>query len=364
MTEIKAAVSRDYSLNVSMETLNIKEPGEGEVLVKLAATGVCHTDIKVATWEGRSPRPVVLGHEGAGVVEAVGPGIHDLEVGDHVVMTFTWCGICPSCRDAHPAYCYTTDHFACTRPDGSTPLTGEKGAVHGDFFNQSSFATYGIGRRNGIVKVRKDAPLNILGPLGCGIQTGAGTVLNIFKMKPGQTIAVFGAGSLGLSAVMAAKISGAGRIIAVDIHDNRLELAKELGANHVLNGRDGPVSDQIKDLLGDGVNFAFDTTTLEPVMQDALKSLARRGTFSYAAGTESGTLTVPLMPMMADKKIIGMLEGDSNPNVFIPQLIDFYMDGKFPFDKLITYYPFEDIEKAFHDSETGQTIKPVLVMDQ
>jgi len=363
MTEIKAAVTRDVSLNVSMETLDIKDPGEGEVLVKLTATGVCHTDLKTATSEGRSPRPVVLGHEGAGVVEALGPGVDDLESGDHVVMTFTWCGNCPSCRDAHPAYCYNTNHFACTRPDGSTPLTSADGPVHGDFFNQSSFATYGIAKRQGVVKVRKDAPLNILGPLGCGIQTGAGAVLNIFKMRPGQSIAIFGAGSLGLSAVMAAKVSGAGRIIAIDVHENRLDLAKELGADHVIKGGHDAVAPQIKELLGDGVTYALDTTTIGPVMLDAIASLAPHGTFGYVAPTETGELTIPLMPLMANKKIVGIMEGDSHPDVFIPQLIDFYMDGKFPFDKLITFYPFDDIEKAFHDSETGKTIKPVLLMD-
>ena len=252
MTQIRAAVFRDTGLKPSIETLEMSEPGAGEVLVKLTATGVCHTDLKTATTPGRSPRPVVLGHEGAGVVEAVGSGVTDLEPGDHVVMSFTWCGDCPSCQSARPAYCYDTDHFACTRPDGSHYLHGADGPVHGDFFNQSSFATHALGRRRGVVKVRKDAPLNILGPLGCGIQTGAGAVLNVFQMKPGQTLAVFGAGSLGLSAVMAARIAGAAQVIAVDRHPNRLQLSTELGADHAIRADGGPVHERIRDLVPTG----------------------------------------------------------------------------------------------------------------
>ena len=362
MTQIRAAVFRDTSLKPSIETLEISGPGPGEVLVKLTATGVCHTDLKTAGTPGRSPRPVVLGHEGAGVVEEVGAGVTDLEPGDHVVMSFTWCGDCPSCQSARPAYCYDTDHFACTRPDGSHYLHGADGPVHGDFFNQSSFATHALGRRRGVVKVRKDAPLNILGPLGCGIQTGAGAVLNVFQMKPGQTLAVFGAGSLGLSAVMAARIAGAAQVIAVDLHPNRLQLSTELGADHAIRADDGPVHEQILDLVPHGVDFALDTTTVGPVMLDAIASLAPHGTFGFVAPTEGGELTVPLRPLMKNRKVLGITEGNSNPNVFIPRLVDFHMQGVFPYDRLVRFYPFDEIERAFHDSEEGTTVKPVLEM--
>ena len=360
--EIRAAVFRDTSLKPSIETLEMSEPGADEVLVELTATGVCHTDLKTAGSESRSPRPVVLGHEGAGVVEAVGPGVTDLEPGDHVVMTFTWCTHCPSCRSARPAYCFNTDHFACTRPDGSHYLHGDDGPVHGDFFNQSSFATHALARRRGVIKVRKDAPLSILGPLGCGIQTGAGAVLNVFEMKPGQSLAVFGAGSLGLSAVMAARIAGAGRVIAVDLHPNRLQLAAELGADEVIRADGGPVHEQILDRVPHGVDFAFDTTAVGPAMLDAIASLAPHGTFGFVAPTESGDLTIPLRPLMMNRKVLGIMEGNSNPYVFIPQLVDFHMQGVFPFDRLVRFYPFDDIEQAFHDSEAGTTIKPILEM--
>ncbi len=363
MVKIKAAVFRDDSLKPSLEELELTGPGDGEVLVKIVATGVCHTDLKTAGPGGRSPRPVVLGHEGAGIVEAVGPGVTDIVEGDHVVMSFTSCGACPSCLDAQPAYCYVADHFACARPDGEDYLHGDDGAVHGDFFNQSSFATHAIAKRRGVVKVREDAPLEFLGPLGCGVQTGAGAVLNVFKMKPGQTLVVFGTGSLGLSAVMAARIAGAGRIIAVDVHPNRLQLAAELGADEVIRAEGGPVSERILGLLPDGVDFALDTTAVASVMLQAIEVLAPRGTFGFVAAPENGgALSIPMRPLMKARKIVGIMEGNSNPEVFIPQLVDFHMQGKFPFDRLIRFYPFDDIEQAFHDSEAGTTIKPVLRM--
>jgi aryl-alcohol dehydrogenase len=362
MVNIKAAVFRDDSLKPSLEKLELTGPGDGEVLVRIVAVGVCHTDLKTAGSGGRSPRPVVLGHEGAGVVEAVGPGVTDLTEGDHVVMTFDSCGSCPSCLDAQPAYCYNADHFACSRPVGEEYLHGDDGAVHGDFFNQSSFATYAIGKRSGVIKVRDDAPLELLGPLGCGVQTGAGAILNVFQMKPGQTLAVFGTGSLGLSAVMAAKIAGAGHIIAVDLHPNRLQMAAELGADEVIRAEGGPVSDRILGLVPNGVDFALDTTAVGPVMLDAIASLAPRGTFGFVASPDEGVLSIPLRPLMKARKIVGIMEGNSNPEVFIPQLVDFHMQGKFPFDRLIRFYPFDDIQQAFHDSESGATIKPVLRM--
>ena len=362
--KIRAAVFHDETVKPSIEALELSGPAAGEVLVRVVATGVCHTDLRIAATLGRSPRPVVLGHEGAGIVEAVGSGITDLEEGDHVVMTFTSCGACPSCLDAQPAYCYVADQFACTREDGSTYLTGREGPIHGDFFNQSSFATHAIAhQRRGLVKVRKDAPLELLGPLGCGIQSGAGAVLNDLKMKPGQTLAVFGAGALGLSAVIAAKLAGAGHIIAVDVHENRLQLASELGADEVINGTDGGVTERIFASMPDGVDLAFDTSTIASVMRNAIDVLAPRGAFTFAAPPEgTGELPVPMRHLMPGRRILGMLEGNSNPNVFIPQLIDFFMAGQFPFDRLVKFYPFDEIERAFHDTETGTTVKPILRM--
>lgn len=361
--KIRAAVFREYNLTPSIEELDMAAPRDDEVLVRITATGVCHTDLKTAGPGGRSPRPVVLGHEGSGVVEAVGAAVTKVVPGDHVVMSFGSCGHCPSCLDAEPAYCYDADHFGCTRPEGEHYLSADGEPVHGDFFNQSSFATHAIGQERGIVKVRKDAPLELLGPLGCGIQTGAGTVLNVFKMKPGQTLAVFGAGSLGLSAVMAAKLSGASRIIAVDLHPRRLQLATELGATEVIEAGNGPVAPRILDLVPHGVNFSFDTSGVASVMNDAIESLAPHGTFCFATAPLDGSdLVLPMRPLMKNRKIRGQMEGSSNPEVFIPKLVDLFMQGQFPFDRLARFYDFDDIAQAIHDSETGETVKPILRM--
>jgi aryl-alcohol dehydrogenase len=361
--KIRAAVFPDESLNPSIEELELSGPQAGEVLVRITAIGVCHTDLKTAGPGGRSPRPVVLGHEGAGVVEAVGPGVDRLVPGDHVVMSFDSCGHCPSCLDAEPAYCYHADHFACTRADGEFYLSADGVAVHGDFFNQSSFATHAIGKQRGVVKVRKDAPLELLGPLGCGVQTGAGAVLNVFKMKPGQTIAVFGAGSLGLSAVMAARIAGAGRIIAIDLLPNRLQLGVELGADEVIEAGADPVAARVLGLMPDGVDFALDTTGVASVMLQAIEVLAPRGTFGFVTAPLDGSdLSLSMRPLMKGRKVQGILEGNSNPDVFIPRLVDFFMRGQFPFDRLARFYPFEEIGQAFHDSEEGTAVKPILRM--
>jgi aryl-alcohol dehydrogenase len=364
--QITAAVFRDDTLRPSIERLEMSGPGPGEVLVRMVATGVCHTDAKAAGPNSPAPRPVVLGHEGAGTVEAVGPGVSKVAPGDHVVMTFGSCGRCRSCEEAEPAYCHHALplSFGCKRPDGSTYLRAADGStVYGDFFQQSSFASHAIGRERNVVKVRKDAPLEMLGPLGCGVQTGAGAVLNDLRVKPGRTIAIFGVGALGLSAVMAARLAGAGRIIAVDRHQNRLDLARELGAHHAILPGAKPLTEEIKTLLPIGVDYALDTTGVLAVMRAAFDSLAPRGECAFVTSPWDGSeFAISPRHLLLGRKMRGVIEGNSNPDVFIPQLVDWFMDGRFPFDKLVRFYPFADLVQAFHDSETGVTIKPVLRM--
>ncbi len=364
--QITAAVFRDATLKPSFETLDLTGPGPGEVLVRMVATGVCHTDAKAAGPESMSPRPVVLGHEGAGVVEAVGQGVTKVAPGDHVVMTFGSCGRCRSCEEAEPAYCHHALplSFGCKRSDGSSYLRAADGSqVFGDFFQQSSFATHSIGRERNVVKVRKDAPLELLGPLGCGVQTGAGAVLNDLRVKPGRTLAIFGVGALGLSAVMAARLAGAGRIIAIDRHKGRLDLARELGAHDVILGGAEPLPAQIKAILPIGVDYAIDTTGVLTVMRAAIDSLAPRGECGFVTSPWDGSeLSISPRHLLLGRKVRGIIEGNSNPDVFIPQLVDWFMDGRFPFDRLVKFYAFNELEKAFYDSETGLTVKPVLRM--
>jgi aryl-alcohol dehydrogenase len=252
--------------------------------------------------------------------------------------------------------------FGGKRLDGSTTLTCNHEAVHGNFFGQSSFATHAIANERNAIKVRKDAPLELLGPLGCGLQTGAGAVLNSLRLGAGQTIAVFGTGAVGLAAVMAARIAGAAKIFAIDIAPERLALARELGATHVVNGASEDALAVILGETGRGVDFSLDTTEVEAVARQAIECVGPLGTCGLIAN-KGPTQTVPvniLSAMLRGRSVRGIVQGDSVPDIFIPRLVDFFMGGQFPFDKLVRFYEFEQINEAMHDAETGVAIKPVL----
>jgi len=361
--EILAAVVRENGGTTTLETLDLAEPGESDILVRLVATGVCHTDLKARELSRYAPKPVVLGHEGAGIVERVGAAVRTAAPGDHVVMTFDSCAVCPSCVQNEPAYCYESRprNFGCTRPDGSTTLSSAGAPIHGSFFGQSSFATFALGTERNVVKIRQDAPLELLGPLGCGIQTGAGAIINTLGVGQGHCVAIFGVGSVGQSAVMAARLMGASRIIALDVLDHRLDRALALGATDTVNTQRELAHEAIERIVAHGVDVAFDTTGVAPLMRQAIQSLAPRGTFGFVAAPPDGEIPVDLSHLLAGgRRVRGVIQGDSKPHAFIPALVDFYMQGRFPIDKIVTYYPFDRIGEAFDDSSTGTTIKPIL----
>ena len=311
------------------------------------------------------PLPIVLGHEGAGIVEAVGTAVTKVAVGDHVAVSFLNCAACRPCFDGSPASCanFNDMNFSGQRPDGSHAITDESGSpVNDRFFAQSSFATYAVAHERNTVKVRDDAPLELLGPLGCGIQTGAGTVLRALHVQAGSTFAVTGAGAVGLSAVMAAHVAGATTIIAVDVVPARLELARELGATHVINGADVDAVEAIRKITGLGVDYALDTTGLPALIRQAVDALRQRGTAAIlGASKPDATLDIGANTFMQScKTIMGVVEGNSVPDVFVPQLLDLYMQGRFPFDRLVTFYDFDQINQAAADAESGTTVKPIL----
>jgi aryl-alcohol dehydrogenase len=362
--KITAAVARAKYTPFSLETLSLEEPRGDEVLVRLVATGICHTDIAIRDHKIYPvPQPVVLGHEGAGIVEQVGAGVTKVRVGDHVILTSNSCGHCPSCVDGLPVYCYDFNiyNFAGSRPDGTSPLSKDGEKVH-YFHAQSSFATHSVSRERCVVRVDKEAPLELLGPLGCGVMTGAGAVINSMAVGVGQSIAVFGTGSVGLSAIMAAKLVGAGVIIAVDLVEPRLELARQLGATHTVNPDKESAVDAIKAITGAGVNFTLDTTGNMKVLRQAMDVLAPRGTCGFVGGAPPGAaVTIDVEQIMVGGRTIrGIIEGDSNPDVFLPKLIELFMLGRFPFDKLVEFYPFEAINTAVDDALSGRTVKPIL----
>lgn len=361
--DIKAAVTHSQGEAFKLEKVKLAAPESDEIRVRIVAAGVCHTDV-VARDLGIAPFPIVLGHEGSGVVDAVGASVSDLQVGDHVVLSFAHCGNCGHCLTGHPTVCDTFNelNFGGAMDDGSHRLA-QDGEALATFFGQSSFATYAIAKSRNAVKVDPEVDLALLGPLGCGIQTGAGTVLNRLKPEFGSSIVIYGAGAVGLSAVMAAKIIGCQHIIAVDVHDSRLELAKALGATHVLSGKDVDVVTEIKKITDGGSHYAIETTGVPLVVKQSLNALRPLGTVAIVGITPEMSIDVHNDLMAEGKSMIGVIEGDSIPRVFIPQLIAYYKAGQFPFDKLIKFYDFEDINQAFADSASGVTIKPVLKID-
>ena len=363
--QITAAVTEEQGSDFVLHNdVELAAPQNQEVLIQIVATGVCHTDA-VARDLPITPLPAVLGHEGAGIVQAVGEGVKDLVVGDHVVMSFAHCGACGSCLTGHPTVCsqFNGLNFGGLLEDGTTRLS-RQGQPLSLFFGQSSFGNYAVAQARNVVKVDKDVDLSLLGPLGCGIQTGAGTVLNRLRPAFGSSIVVYGCGAVGMSAIMAAKIAGCAHIIAVDVHDNRLQLALELGATHALNGKKVDVVQQVKSITNGGSHYAVETTGVPPVVKQSLQALRPLGVCAIVGITPEMPIDIHNDIMAEGKTMVGVIEGDAVPRVFIPQLVQYYKAGRFPFDKLVKFYDFADINQAFEDSKNGSTIKPILKMPQ
>ena len=362
--EIRAATIRQKGGPFRIEKLTLDEPRPEEVLVRIVATGMCHTDMVARDQLYDVPLPIVLGHEGAGVVERVGDNVKKVAAGDHVVLTYMWCGHCRPCLHGDLTYCqnFYALNFGGAREDGSSSTRDAHGSLHDHFFGQSSFGTFALTHERNAIKVPREAPLEFLGPLGCGIQTGAGAVMNALKVYPGASFAAFGGGAVGLSAVMAARVAGATTIIAVDVVPSRLELARELGATHTVNSRETDPVAAVRKISGSGVEYTLESSGRPEVLRQAIDALAIRGTCGIvgapALGTEASFDVNGVMT--TGKRIIGIIEGDSTPDLFIPALVELYMQGRFPFDKLVKFYPFDRINEAAEDSEKGITIKPII----
>lgn len=362
--KIQAAVVYESGQDFQMEEMELSTPKQGEILVKVVASGVCHTDKAAQYQHIPVPLPVVLGHEGAGIIEEVGEGVNEFKKGDRVVFSFGYCGACENCLNAKPFACerFNEINFGGVMPDGTKRLSKD-GQEIASFFAQSSFATYAITNVNSVVKVTDNSiDLALLGPLGCGIQTGAGTVLNRLKPRAGSSIVVFGCGTVGLSSIMAAKLVGCGEIIAIDRNPKALELATELGATHAINTMEcSEVLREIKNLTNGGAHFAVDTTGV--FVKKSLASIRSLGTAVVLGVTGDVTINVQEELMGESKSLIGVIEGDSVPKLFIPQLIEYYKAGKFPIDKLVKFYDFKDINQAFKDTGNGEVIKAILRME-
>lgn len=345
-----------------LEQLEMAEPGPGQVLVRVVAAGMCHTDVLPRGEVTLSPPPLITGHEGAGVVEAVGEEVEAIAVGDHVVLSYDSCGECRRCRQGQACHCDTfwVRNLLGRDLDGSSPVVDADGQPVGSrWFGQSSFASHALATARNAVVVDPSLDLEVLGPLGCGIQTGAGAVLVSLDVQPGASVVVFGAGAVGLSALMAAVVAGAGTIVAVDLHQHRLDLASELGATHTVDATVDDVVERVRAAVGGDADHSVDTTGIPTVMRDAMNVIGLGGSAAMI-GAQTGDLVLDTLSV-AGKTMVGVLEGGSSPQVLVPRLIGLWQDGRFPFDRLIERFGLSQINEAEQASLSGQVVKPVLI---
>ena len=365
--KITAAVLREPTAPFEIEELELEAPRDDEVLVRMVGAGLCHTDLLSREWPPEMfPGPIVYGHEGSGIVESVGSAVTGVEPGDHVVLSFDSCGSCAGCRRVGPFACseFLPLNLAPNRRDGSSSLTDAAGRPVGShFFGQSSLASHAVVAARSVVEVDKSFALERLGPLGCGIQTGAGAILNTLDVEEGASVAIYGVGSLGLSAVMAAKVAGAGQIIAVDRHPSRLDLAVRYGATVQVSGTPDEILEAVREASGGGTDYSFDSTGVAVITRIAFEALNNTGTMSMAGVGGDAKLVFDYRSLISPRTIKGVVEGNSTTTEFIPLLAQLNAEGKFPFDELITPYRLDQINEAEHASHTGAVIKPVFLFD-
>jgi aryl-alcohol dehydrogenase len=361
-----AAVTESKGAPFAIQTLEIGRLEPHEVLIDVAAAGVCHTDLIVRDQWYPVPLPAVLGHEGAGVIAAVGDAVTKVAVGDRVAMSFNSCGACPTCATGRPSYCHDffARNFGSSRPDGSTVLSRNGQSIHSHFFGQSSFATRAVATDRNVTKLPADVPFEVVAPFGCGVQTGAGAILNVMHPPAGTSVAVFGTGTVGIAALLAAQVAGCTTVIGVDVNASRLEVARELGATHVIDAAEADPETAIKAITGVGADFAIESTGVASVLRTAVDSTAPTGITGVIGAPAFGTevnLDVNNV-LVFGRTVRGIVEGDSVPDVLIPRLIELWRQGRFPIDRIMKTYDFDQIDHAAHDAEHGQVIKAVLKM--
>lgn len=362
-----AAVLNQPNGPFSLETVDVADPQAGEVRVAIKAVGICHTDLVIASGAMGLQFPAVLGHEGAGIVDAVGAGVTSVKPGDKVLLTFNSCGTCKPCEHHEPAYC---NHFVplnmlAVRGDGSTRLTRDGQPIADNFFGQSSFATLAIANERNVLKLDADADLATLAPLGCGIQTGAGGVMRSLAAKAGETLVVLGAGAVGLSALLGGLIAGCSTIIVVEPQESRRAIATQLGATHVLDGQ-GDVAAAVRAILPEGADMVLDTSGFMPVVEQSVNMIANRGRIGLLGvpGSLDAMLPVPVVQFLTQGGTVrGIVEGDSDPAVFLPELIAHHKAGRLPIEAFSKTYRLDEINQAIEDAHHGKCIKTVLIVD-
>lgn len=367
MIEAIAAVMPAANAAFEIQDVSVAAPGPGEVLVDVKAVGICHSDLVMVSGAFGTAFPAVFGHEGAGTVVAVGDGVSKVTAGDKVLLTFNSCGECRRCRSDDPAYCehFTALNMACARADGSTRLHSHGRALSDNFFGQSSFASKAIATERNVVKLDDDADLALLAPLGCGIQTGAGAVMRSLEAKAGQSLVVIGGGSVGLSAVLGGVVAGCAPIVLIEPQQSRRDIGTEVGATHTIDPADGDLVAAVRAILPGGAELIVDTSGNAGAMTAALGLIANKGRLGLVGlpAAMDATLPVPVVQWLTQGGTVrGIVEGDSDPDRFLPELAALHRAGRLPFDRFVTTYPFAEINRAIADAHSGKAIKVVLTL--
>ena len=352
--QVTAALVPERGAPFRLEALELSDPGPDELVVRVVASGVCQTDVHGRDDYFGIPFPCVFGHEGAGVVERIGERVARFAPGDRVVMVSPSCGACKACSLGVPGYCSSARRikFGGLLRDGRAPFQRGNDPVYGAFFQQSSFATHALATEGNVVKVPDELPLELAAAFACGVNTGAGAVLNALRPAPGSSIAIFGAGTVGLAAVMAARIAGCSIIAAADVHDSRLALARELGATHVLNACAS---------LPMAVDASVEAAGQPETLRQAVDCLAPLGVCCLVGSARRGVeARLEMAQLQHGRTLRGCIQGDADPQAFFPRLFGYWRDGRLPVERLITFYELRDINRAVADAASGRVVKPVL----
>jgi len=359
---MKAAVVREAG-KLSVEELTIDTPSEGELKIRMKATGVCHSDLSVIEGKLPLPLPCVIGHEGAGIVEQVGEGVTRFVEGDHVVLSYIpACGECNACHNHRPHLC-TSGQMTGKMLDGTARVHSD-----GEDLNVMQFlgcmAEYAVVPQTSAIKIEKDIPLDKAALVGCAVMTGVGAAINTAKIEPGSSVVVFGCGGIGLSIIQGARLAGANKIIAIDVADNKLEMAQNFGATHIINSeRDAPV-EKVHELTGDGADYSFEAVGIPLLMEQAHAAIRRGGTaviVGVAALTDMVSFNALTLAMSA-KTIKGCIYGDANPPVDFPRLLDLYKSGKLNLDDMVSRtYSIDEAPQAFEDMKNNANARGVIV---
>jgi aryl-alcohol dehydrogenase len=356
--QVTAALVPEKGAPFRLESLELVDPGPDELIVRVIASGVCQTDVHGRDDYFGIPFPCVFGHEGAGIVERTGECVTRVAPGDRVLMVSPSCGACSACSRGLPGYCSSARRikFSGRLRDGRVPLSQNGVPVHGAFFQQSSFATHALATEGNVVKVPDQLPLEQAAAFACGVNTGAGAVLNALRPEPGSSLAIFGAGAVGLAAVMAARIAGCSTIVALDLHENRLALARELGATHILHASEP---------LPMAVDFSIEAAGHPGALRQAVDCLAPLGVCCLVGSARKGVeAAIEMAHLQHGRTLRGCIQGDADPGEFFPRLFDHWRQGDLPVEHLVSFYELRDVNRAVADAQSGRAVKPVLRIGQ